>query len=201
VCDAVEGRFLSEVDVPGLVAAARRAQADGVDVVFLTDDALGDAIVLAAGLAPSTDAGLLLGVRTGLGDRPHRHPTVLAREMTTLDHVSEGRSTLAFRGPFAGLLAEATGEAITLCREMWRTGTATSAGPYYPAAGAINRPLPARPGGPPIALDLTETETETDGAGPPPELLALVDLVLVPHGAAPPAELPAGVDVCLIRSA
>jgi alkanesulfonate monooxygenase SsuD/methylene tetrahydromethanopterin reductase-like flavin-dependent oxidoreductase (luciferase family) len=196
VCDAVEGRFLSEVDVAGLVAAATRAQGDGVDIVFLTDDAMGDAIVLAAGLAPSTaTTGLLLGVRIGLGRRPHRHPTVLAREMTTLDHVCGGRSLLAFMGPFAGLLAEATSEAIILCREMWRTGTATSAGPHYPAANAINRPLPARPGGPPIALDLT------DGAVPPPDLLDLTDLVLVPLGAAPPADLPAGVDVCRIRPA
>jgi alkanesulfonate monooxygenase SsuD/methylene tetrahydromethanopterin reductase-like flavin-dependent oxidoreductase (luciferase family) len=130
-----------------------------------------------------------------LGTRPHRHPTVLAREMTTFDLVCGGRAVLAFTGPFT----EATVEAATLCREMWAKGVAVGTGPHYPVAGAINRPLPDRVGGPPIALDLT------DGAVPPPAaatgLLALCDLVLVPAGAASPDGLPPGVDVCEIRSA
>jgi alkanesulfonate monooxygenase SsuD/methylene tetrahydromethanopterin reductase-like flavin-dependent oxidoreductase (luciferase family) len=191
VCDAVEGRFLDQLDIAALRAAVARADTDGIDAVFLADSAVGDAIVLAAGVAAGLASGILLGVRISLGDQPHRHPTVLAREMTTLDHVSAGRSVLAFAAPFS----DATAEAITLCREMWRTGTATSDGPHYPAAGAINRPLPARLGGPPIALDLT--------AGSPPDatLLRLCDLLLVPAGAAPPPGLPAGVDVCWMQGA
>jgi alkanesulfonate monooxygenase SsuD/methylene tetrahydromethanopterin reductase-like flavin-dependent oxidoreductase (luciferase family) len=191
MCDAVEGRFLGEDDVAGLVAAVEQAGRDGVDAVFLTDGVLGDAIVLAAGLARSA-GDTLVGVRIGLGSAPHRHPTVLAREMTTLDLVSGGRSILAFMAPFS----EATAEAITLCKAMWRDGIASSDGPHYPAVGAINRPLPSRPGGPPIALDLTA------GPVPPPALLALCDLVLVPaDGAAPPEPLPPGLDVCQIHRA
>ena len=95
---------------------------------------------------------VLLGVRIDLGAEPHRHPTVLAREMTTFDRVSGGRAVLAFTGPFT----EATVEAVALCRAMWTDGVAVGTGPHYPVAGAINRPLPERPGGPPIALDLTE---------------------------------------------
>jgi alkanesulfonate monooxygenase SsuD/methylene tetrahydromethanopterin reductase-like flavin-dependent oxidoreductase (luciferase family) len=191
VCDAVEGRFLDQLEVAALRAAVTRAGSDGIDAVFLTDSAVGDAIVLAAGVATAAAPGVLLGVRISLGDQPHRHPTVLAREMTTLDQVCAGRSVLAFAPPFS----DATGEAITLCREMWRTGIATSEGPHYPVAGAINRPLPARPGGPPIALDLS--------AGPPPEatLLRRCDLILVPAGAAPPPALPPGVDVCRMLGA
>jgi alkanesulfonate monooxygenase SsuD/methylene tetrahydromethanopterin reductase-like flavin-dependent oxidoreductase (luciferase family) len=196
VCDAVEGLFLNDLDVDALQARAEQARNDGVDAVFLADGPLGDAIVLAAGLAaalaPDPAAGpsdLLFGVRISLGSRPHRHPTILGREMTTLDHVSGGQCMLAFLSPFT----PAVGEAITLCRDMWRKGIAVSDGPHFPVVGAINRPLPKRPGGPPIALDLT------DGAVPEPALLAACDLVLLPAGAAAPHSLPPGIDVCWIR--
>jgi hypothetical protein len=120
---------------------------------------------------------------------PHRHPTILAREMTTLDHVSGGRVVLAFAGPFT----DATSEAVTLCREMWTTGIGVSEGPHFPAVGAINRPLPTTPGGPPIALDLTA------GLVPDQALLEACDLVLVPVGGAPPDTLPPAVQVCWIQ--
>jgi hypothetical protein len=66
-------------------------------------------------------------------------------------------------------------------------------------AGAINRPLPERMGGPPIALDLTDSAVTTPG--PATGLLALCDLVLVPAGAAPPFALPPGIDLCEIQGA
>jgi alkanesulfonate monooxygenase SsuD/methylene tetrahydromethanopterin reductase-like flavin-dependent oxidoreductase (luciferase family) len=190
VCDAVEGLFLSECDAGALRSMAERAARDGVGVLFLRDGPLGDAIVLAAAVG-SWVPGVQLGVRIDLGTQPHRHPTVLAREMTTFDRVSGGRAVLAFTGPFT----EATTEAATLCRAMWTDGIAVGTGPHYPVAGAINRPLPVRPGGPPIALDLT------DGAVAEPGLLALCDFVLVPLGAARPGALPPGVDVCEIQDA
>ena len=113
--------------------------------------------------------------------------------MTTFDRVSGGRAILAFTGPFT----EATTEAAALCRAMWTDGVAVGTGPHYPVAGAINRPLPERAGGPPIALDLTDGV----GAAPPADLLALCDLVLVPAGAARPGAVPPGVEVCEIEGA
>jgi alkanesulfonate monooxygenase SsuD/methylene tetrahydromethanopterin reductase-like flavin-dependent oxidoreductase (luciferase family) len=169
VCDAVEGRFLQAPDVTALREAAVRAEAEGADAVFLTDGPLGDAVVLLAALSTATDR-VLLGVRAGPSTGAHRHPTVLARELTTLDHLSEGRTILSFSPPFT----EEVTEAITLCRDMWRDGTATSVGPHYRVPGAVNRPQPANPTSPLLALDLT------DGATPPPGLTDLVDLVLWP---------------------
>jgi hypothetical protein len=200
----MEGLFLNDVDVDTLQADARRARDDGVGVVFLADGPLGDAIVLAAGLAAglAAEAGarpaagapdLFFAVRQQLGSVPHRHPTVLAREMTTLDHVTGGQAMLAFLGPFTPSVASATAEAVALCRDMWRKGIGISEGPRYPAAGAVNRPLPHRPGGPPIALDVT------DGSVPDRALLSACDLVLVPFGAEPPDTLAPGVEVCWIR--
>jgi alkanesulfonate monooxygenase SsuD/methylene tetrahydromethanopterin reductase-like flavin-dependent oxidoreductase (luciferase family) len=187
----VDGRFVNGLDIDDLRARAEQARHDGADAVFLADGPLGDPIVLAGGLAAAIP-GLRIGVRVTFGAQPHRHPTILARDMTTLDHVCGGRSILAFMSPFDGAVAEA----IALCRAMWSQGIAVSDGPYYPVVGAINHPLPKTPGGPPIALDLT------DGDGSPPELelLAACDLVLVPAEAAPPEGLPPGVDVCRIRN-
>jgi alkanesulfonate monooxygenase SsuD/methylene tetrahydromethanopterin reductase-like flavin-dependent oxidoreductase (luciferase family) len=194
VCDAVEGLFLSGSDTAALRTAAERAGRAGIDVLFLRDGPLGDAIVLASAVG-SWVPGILLGVRIDLETGPHRHPTLLAREMTTFDRVCGGRAVLAFTGPFT----EATAEAMTLCREMWTNGVAVGAGPHYPVAGAINRPLPERLGGPPIALDLTDGPTAGPGAAT--DLLALCDLVLVPGGVAAPATLPPGVEVCEILDA
>ena len=192
MCDVVEGLFLSGPDVGALRVAAERAGRDGIDVLFLRDGPLGDAIVLACAVGAWVP-GILLGVRIDLENGPHRHPTVLAREMTTFDRVCGGRAVLAFTGPFT----EATVEAAALCREMWTSGVAVGAGPHYPVAGAINRPLPERVGGPPIALDLTDGPMAAPGAAT--GLLALCDLVLVPAGAAPPVTLPPGVDLCEIE--
>jgi alkanesulfonate monooxygenase SsuD/methylene tetrahydromethanopterin reductase-like flavin-dependent oxidoreductase (luciferase family) len=192
VCDAVEGLFLSERDMGALRTTAERAGQEGVRALFLRAGPLGDAIVVATAVASWVPV-VLLGVRIDLGTQPHRHPTVLAREMTTFDRVSGGRAVLAFTGPFT----EATLEAVSLCRAMWTEGVAVGAGPHYPVPGAINRPLPERAGGPPIAFDLTDAAW----AAPTPDLLALCDLVLVPAGAAPPVSVPPGVDVCEIQDA
>ena len=186
MCLDVEGRFLHEPTVAALEAAADAAEADGIAAVFVTTGPLGDAVTLAAGLSATTST-IQLGIRTNLSTEPHRHPTVLAREMTTFDLISGGRSLLAFTPPFS----DAVIEAIELCRAMWREGVAASDGPNYPVAGAINRPQPRRPGGPPIALDLT------DGTPADPRLMAVADLLLVSSDSPAPDGL-AGLELCRI---
>ncbi len=186
----VEGLFLNAPD-PASVPS-------DVDAVFLADGPQGDAIVLAAGLAArlaDQRPELLVGVRLSLAPQPHRHPTIVAREMTTLDHVTGGRTILAFMGPFDEANAAAVSEAITLCRNMWSDGVGVSEGPRYPVVGAINRPLPKRPGGPFIALDLTATS----GPLPAEGLLSRCDLALVRTDTALPDGLAPGVEVCWIR--
>jgi alkanesulfonate monooxygenase SsuD/methylene tetrahydromethanopterin reductase-like flavin-dependent oxidoreductase (luciferase family) len=168
VCDAVEGRFLQAAGVAELRSACQRAVAGGAGAVFVRDGPLGDAVVLAAGLRAGPD--LLLGVCTTLGAGAHRHPTVLAREMTTLDHLCGGRSILVFGPPHD----DAAREAVLVCRAMFREGIAVSEGPHYPVPGAVNRPGPPTVESPRLALDLT------DGSEADPALIELVDLVLRP---------------------
>jgi alkanesulfonate monooxygenase SsuD/methylene tetrahydromethanopterin reductase-like flavin-dependent oxidoreductase (luciferase family) len=171
VCVAVEGWKLVSSDVAGLRAEVNRAEAEGAVAVFLADGPLGDPIVLAAGLSTCTST-LFLGVEIGLEQAPHRHPAVLGRDMTTLDHLCPGRAILTFTPPFD----EAVREAIGICRDMWVQGTATSEGPTYPVPGAVNRPRAASERGPLIALDLTRP----DSSPPPVDMTGLVDLLLLP---------------------
>ena len=179
MCVAVEGRFLRAGDVAGLRAAARRAEAEGAAAIFLSGGPLGDPVVLAAGLSRFVPR-LLIGARVGLADS-ERHPTVLAREFTALDHVCAGRSVLCLLPPFS----DRTAEAIALCRAMWRDGTATTDGPHYRVAGAVNRPGPPGEGSPLVALDLTGAGAQGATGGPPgpPDVHGLADLLLLPGGA------------------
>jgi alkanesulfonate monooxygenase SsuD/methylene tetrahydromethanopterin reductase-like flavin-dependent oxidoreductase (luciferase family) len=139
--------------------------------VFLGEGPLGDPIVLLAGLSASVPTALL-GVRLRLAPEG-RHPAMIAREVTSLDLVCGGRSIACFVPPFDDRLAEA----IALCRAMWRDGTATSDGPDFPVLDAVNRPRPAGPDSPRVALDLTGGE-ELPGA-----FEAMADLLLRPTDA------------------
>jgi alkanesulfonate monooxygenase SsuD/methylene tetrahydromethanopterin reductase-like flavin-dependent oxidoreductase (luciferase family) len=160
---------LQAKDVGGLRAEVGRAKAEGIEAVLVGAGPMGDPFVLLAGLA-DTVPGLTLAARIVLGE-DGRHPTLLAREATSLDLVDGGRTLLCFGPPFG----EGLDEAIGICRAMWREGTATSEGPLYPVADALNRPGPAGEGSPLIALDLTGPGAREEAGGS----AALADMVVV----------------------
>jgi alkanesulfonate monooxygenase SsuD/methylene tetrahydromethanopterin reductase-like flavin-dependent oxidoreductase (luciferase family) len=164
----VEGRFLQAPDVGGLRQEAARAEAERCDAVFVRRGSLGDPVVLAAGLSPAVPR-VLLGACLPLSPEG-RHPALLARELTALDLVCGGRSVLCFTPPFGDEL----GEAIALCRALWRDGEATSDGPCFPVRAAVNRPRPAGEGSPLVALDLT------GGEEPSAAVTAAADYLLRP---------------------
>jgi alkanesulfonate monooxygenase SsuD/methylene tetrahydromethanopterin reductase-like flavin-dependent oxidoreductase (luciferase family) len=166
----VEGRFLQADDVAGLREAARQAEADGAAALFVSEGVLGDPFVLAAALSVSVPRALL-GVRV-VSPPQGRHPTLLARETTSLDLVCDGRSVLCFKPPFGDELPEA----IALCTSMWRDETATSTGPAFPVPDAVNLPGPAGAESPLVALDLTDP----DHRPVPPGLHGVPDLLLLP---------------------
>ncbi len=159
-------------DMSRLRVDAQRAAGDGVDAVIVRAGHLGDPIVLAAGLVDTVRRGFLGAALTV--DRDGRHPSVLARDMTALDHVCDGRAVLCLNPPFD----EGTVEAIAICRAMWRDGAVTSHGPRYPVPGAVNRPRPPGRDSPRLALDLTETGTATGSAVALDAAVALVDLLV-----------------------
>lgn len=171
-CLAVDGRplrFLQAKDLATLRAEAVRAKGEGIEAVLVAGGPLGDPFVLLAGLGDAVP-GVTLAARVALGE-DGRHPTLLAREATSLDLVDGGRTVLCFGPPFG----EGLDEAIRICRAMWRDGTATSEGPVYPVPGAVNRPGPVGEGSPLIALDLTEPGARDEAGGS----AALADMVVV----------------------
>lgn len=156
-------------DIDALRAEAVRAKEAGADAVMVGPGPLGDPFVLLAGLNDAVP-GLTFAARVVLGE-DGRHPTLLAREATSLDLVDGGRTVLCFGPPFGEGLAEAIG----ICRAMWREGSATSDGPVYPVADALNRPEPASDDSPLIALDLTGPGARDEAGGN----AALADMVVV----------------------
>ena len=150
----------------GLRARALKAVEEGAGAVFVRSGPLGDPLVLLAGLSQSVP-GVLLGARLGLSENG-RHPALLARDVTCLDLVCDGRSVVCFTPPFDDRLAEA----VSLCRALWRDGRADGGGPYFPVQDAVNRPHPGGPG-PLVALDLT-------GGADPGRLAATADLLVYP---------------------
>ncbi len=154
----MQARFLDEANAPALLAAAQAAANEGMDAVVVRTAGLGDAVTLASAIAVKVER-IWLGVLVSLTHEPHRHPTVMAREMSALDLVAGGRTILVFAPPFD----EGVGEALALSRAMFSEGVAASDGPVYPVAGAINRPRPTAPTSPRLALDLTTGTTAPAG--------------------------------------
>lgn len=100
-----------------------------------------------------------------------RHPVLVAKAATVLDHATGGRFVLGlgagwFEGehePF-GIPLPPIGEridrltsAVGVLEALFSPGAAAAPGvtrpdPFYPLAGAVNAPAPLTPGGPPIYL-------------------------------------------------
>jgi hypothetical protein len=166
------------------------AEVAGFDAVWITGGAAAggvptcDPCVLAGGLALSTTT-LTLGIVAGIGpdDRP---PSVLGREVTTLDVLTGGRAAVLLcagsDGDVGGVAAAALrarlAEAVTVCRMLMTEEGASYEGRYFRLVHAENRPRPVRAGGPPVLAQ-----------GLPDELVA----VSPPGGAHPgPGDAPGG---------
>ncbi len=135
-----------------------------------TGDLMCDACTIAAAAVSLVDAALL-GV---VSEIPvGRHPAVLARDVTTLDVLSDGRAAVLLRwggtarpapappavtrdGPPLELSAacQHLGEAVAVCRSVLQDDDPVFEGTYLHVAGAVNRPPPRRPGGPPLFVEV-----------------------------------------------
>jgi alkanesulfonate monooxygenase SsuD/methylene tetrahydromethanopterin reductase-like flavin-dependent oxidoreductase (luciferase family) len=113
------------------------------------------------------------GVRVGHGvlANTFRHPVLVAKAATVLDHATGGRFVLGlgagwFEGEHApfGIPLPPVGEridrlisAVEVLQALFSPAAAAAPGvtrpdPFYPLAGAVNAPPPLTPGGPPIYL-------------------------------------------------
>jgi F420-dependent oxidoreductase-like protein len=118
---------------------------------------------LLGALAARTKTAQLGTLVTGV---TYRNPAILAKIVTTLDVISQGRAFLGigaawFDVEHAGLGVdfppvkerfERLEEALHICRAMFRGERPTFDGKHYRVHDAINSPAPIRAGGPPIMI-------------------------------------------------
>lgn len=96
----------------------------------------------------------------------YRHPIILAKEMATLDVLSEGRLEFGIGAGWMRTDYEQTGmeydapgeriermqESLDVIRRCWAEGAADYDGTHYQLDGYDGQPLPHTPGGPPVII-------------------------------------------------
>ncbi|MGQ0433929.1 MAG: LLM class F420-dependent oxidoreductase [Microthrixaceae bacterium] len=158
--------------VAAIAVAAEDAGADTVMVMdhFYQLPLLGppdhemfEAYTLLGALAARTKTVKLGTLVTGV---TYRNPAILAKIVTTLDVISQGRAFLGIGAAWHDVEHHALGvpfppvkerferleEAIEICRAMFRGERPTIEGKHYTVKDAINSPAPITPGGPPIMI-------------------------------------------------
>ena len=146
------------------MAQAKAAEAAGFDRVLLMDHFY-QLPGLGAHTEPMLEVHDAVGTRpahldratVGAGDRQHvRHPTLLAKSITALDHVSGGRATLGIGAGWFEFEHNSLGyefgtftdrfekleEALQIILPMLRGETVTFAGKHYRVTDAVNSPAP-----------------------------------------------------------
>ena len=148
-----------------IVAQATEAEAAGFDRVFVMDhfyqlpglgapeEPMLECYTLLSALAQHTSTVRLSALVTG---NTYRNPTLLAKEITTLDHVSGGRATLGIGAGWFELEHQALGyefgtftdrfekleEALQIILPMLRGETVSLDGKHYQVTDAVNSPPP-----------------------------------------------------------
>lgn len=158
--------------VSAIAVAAEEAGADTVMVMdhFYQLPLLGppehemfEAYTLLGAIAARTSRVKLGTLVTGV---TYRNPAILAKIVTTLDVISQGRAFLGIGAAWHDVEHHALGvpfppvkerferleEALEICRAMFRGERPTIEGKHYTVRDAINSPAPITPGGPPIMI-------------------------------------------------
>ncbi len=158
--DTVNGDIFGTV-----VAQAKAAEEAGFDRVFVMDhfyqlpglgapeEPMFECYSLLSALAQHTSSVRLSALVTG---NTYRHPTLLAKSITALDHVSGGRATLGIGAGWFELEHDSLGyefgtftdrfekleEALQIIGPMLRGETVSLDGKHYQVTDAVNSPPP-----------------------------------------------------------
>ena len=148
-----------------IVTQAKAAEAAGFDRVMVMDhfyqlpgigaphEPMFECYTMLAALAQHTETVRLSALVTG---NTYRHPTLLAKTMTALDHVSGGRATLGIGAGWFELEHDSLGyefgtftdrfekleEALQIILPMLRGETVSLDGKHYQVSEAVNSPAP-----------------------------------------------------------
>jgi probable F420-dependent oxidoreductase len=143
----------------------REVEALGYSTMFVPDhfdEGFGPIAAMASAAAVTTT----LNVGSLVFDCDYRHPAVLAREMATIDAISEGRLELGLGAGWkrwdydvAGIAMEAPKvrvdrmiEHTKIIKALFAEEPVTFAGEHYRITDLPGTPRPYRPGGPPIII-------------------------------------------------
>lgn len=134
---------------------ARQVEDLGYSTLYIPDH-FGDQWGPLVALTVAAEATTSLNVGALVFDNDYRHPVVLAKEIATLDIVSDGRvefgigagwmisdydeSGIAYDRP--GVRIDRLAEALEIFEQMWSTGSATFEGEHYRVTGAQGEPRP-----------------------------------------------------------
>lgn len=145
---------------------ARRVEALGYSTLLVADHVGGDDLAPIPALAAAADATTTLRVGTLVINNDLRHPSLLARDIASLDILSGGRVELGIGGGWARSEYEALGigfddpavriarlrEAIEVIRATWSGDPVEEAGAHYRVVGLAGVPRPLQRPGPPILV-------------------------------------------------
>ncbi len=170
---------------------ARRVEGLGYSSLFMPDH-FGEQWGPIVGLTVAAEATSTLRVGSLVFDNDYRHPVVLAKELATLDLVSEGRlevglgagwmrsdyeqSGIAYDPP--GVRVERMREGLSVMKALWSTGKASVEGSHYRITEAEGYPRPRSSGYPPVIIGggsptiLALAAAEADIVGINPSLAA-----------------------------
>jgi probable F420-dependent oxidoreductase len=151
-------------DANGLGALAAEAEALGFDSLWAGDHIAFPAPILDPFQVLACFASHTRRVRLGtcVYLLPLRHPTVVAKMVSSLDFIAGGRLIfgIGVGGEFPGEFEASgvpvnergarTNEAITVLRGLWRADTAGHTGKFFRVGPVRLKPPPAQAGGPPI---------------------------------------------------
>ncbi len=198
-------------DWPSFLAAMQRADRLGYDSLWVPDHVYppaGDpngaifepymAIAPVAALTKRATVGLMVGANT------YRNPALVAKMITTLDHISDGRAILAIgsawheieHAGFGFEFGESPGErlrwlkeALPVMRGMLDGTRPSAAGDHYQMDEVVNEPAPIQShlplliggSGPKVTLRLVAQYADICNIGGSPDDVREKDAVLVAH--------------------
>jgi len=158
-------KLSSASDAPAWREQARAAEDRGYSTLWMPDhfDQQWGPVV---GLTAAAAATRTIRIGALVFDNDYRHPGVLAKEMATLDVVSEGRLEFGIGAgwrksdydemgiPFfpPGTRVERLEEAVQVVKALWADGRADFEGRHYQLRNAAGRPRPVQQPRPPILI-------------------------------------------------
>jgi probable F420-dependent oxidoreductase len=144
---------------------ARQVEDLGYSTLWIPDH-FGEQWGPIASLTAAADATTTLRVGALVFDNDYRHPGVLAKEMATLDILSDGRMEFGIGAGWMksdyeeygipydppGVRIDRMIEGLDIIKQMWTTGTANHQGTHYRYTNAHGEPRPVQQPHPPVLI-------------------------------------------------